>query len=542
MASTVDLNELRVERAAARPRAAVRRRHLFTRYLVPMSVLVGFATVIVWSARDSLLSSTPVTVVPVIVTRAEVQQAGTTLFQAAGWVEPRPTAVAVSAVVEGVVSELLVVPGQEVAVGQPLAKLVEADARIALGDAEATLDLKEAELAGAEAALTAARSQAEQPVALQAALAEAEASHAKVKTELGNLPFAIRAAESRLQLAKRDLDGKRSARGAIPERTVERAENEFNSATAAIAELKARTPGLENEVAALARKSEALRRQLELKTEERRRVADGETGVKVARAKLRQAGLALQSAKLRLDRMTVRAPISGRVLAVNAQPGKRMMGMEPASERDAATILTLYDPQMLQVRADVRLEDVRQVQSGQPVQIESAALSQPLTGEVLTATSMADVQKNTLQVKVGVHLPPIVLRPEMLVQVTFLAPPKSGGKPEGSEDPLRLLVPRQLIETVEGGTRVWIADRVLKVARRQTVKLGRAGTEELIEVVEGLTAADKLIAGGREGLQDGTRIKITGEDTTLGVAAHHVTAAAKPSQASLGSAGVKPNN
>ena len=75
---------------------------------------------IAWSARDSLRSSKPVTVVPVIVARAEVQQSGTPLFQAAGWVEPRPAPVMVTAMAEGVVDQMLVVAGQEVKAGQPL--------------------------------------------------------------------------------------------------------------------------------------------------------------------------------------------------------------------------------------------------------------------------------------------------------------------------------------------------------------------------------------------------------------------------------------
>lgn len=95
--------------------------------------------------------------------------------------------------------------------------------------------------------------------------------------------------------------------------------------------------------------------------------------------------------------MTVRAPITGRVLALDAQPGRRLMGINAASERDASTVVTLYDPKQLQVRADVRLEDVPQVGFGQPVQISTAALKEPLTGRVLAATSQADiVEKHAL--------------------------------------------------------------------------------------------------------------------------------------------------
>lgn len=542
MTAQIDLNELRVDRTAERPRPTVRRRPVLTRYVIPLSVLIGFAVVIGWSARDSLLPSKPVTVVPVIVARAEVQQTGTPLFQAAGWVEPRPTPVTVSALVEGVVEQLLVVQGQEVLAGQPVAKLMDADVRLALRDAEASVQLKEAEVGAAQAALTAARDQAEYPLALQVALAEAEASQAKTVTELRNLPFAIRAANSRLQLARQDREGKLAASEAVPGRSLQRAQSEFDLATAALEELHVRGSTLEAEAAAQGRKCDALRKQLELKLEENRRVAEADAALKVAHAKLRQAELVVEAAKLRLERMTVRAPMTGRVLAITTQPGRRVMGLAPASEHDAASILTLYDPQMLQVRADVRLEDVRQVQSGQPALIESAAITTPLAGEVLTITSLADIQKNTLQVKVAIRSPPALLKPEMLVQVTFLAPRKSGPKTAGSEDPLRLLVPRQLLESSEGGVRIWVADGARRVARRQAVKLGRAGTEELIEVVAGLTATDKLIAGGREGLDEGSRIKVTGDDATLGLPAHRVTTAAKSLPTPPGAVGTQPNN
>jgi hypothetical protein len=133
-----------------------------------------------------------------------------------------------------------------------------------------------------------------------------------------------------------------------------------------------------------------------------------------------------------------------------------------------------------------------------------------------------------LQVKVAIDAPPPVMKPDMLVQVTFLAPEKPKNKLEGSEEPLRLLVPRQLVETSDGGIHVWVADRVNDVARLQAIKLGQAGTEQLVEVVEGLNSMDKLIAGGREGLKAGERITVTGEDTTLGITDQGPGAVAEP--------------
>ncbi len=511
MAATVDLRQLAVDRSGAHASRRGPRRSVLARYVLPFGVVLGFGLIVAWSARDSLLPSKPVTVVPVVLMRAEVRESGTSLFQAAGWVEPRPSPVMVPALAEGVIEQLLVVAGQEVAAGQPVAALVDADARLALADAEADLEWKQAELASARAALTAARAEVEQPVHLEAALAEAESALARVETERATLPFAIRAAEARRQFARHDLDGKRSAGEAVAGRVVQRAEGDYDAAAAALEELSARAASLEAEATALRNQCEALRTRLRLKIDETRRLGEAEAAVRSAEAKVRRAELAVETAELRLERMTLRAPLAGRVLALNAQPGQRVSSRPSASERASGGVLTLYDPQRLQVRADVRLEDVPHVQPGQPVRIESAVLAQPLTGTVLTARSLADMQKNTLEVTVAVDRPPPELTPDMLVRATFLAPERPAGSSEQGREPMRLLVPRPLVENGEGETSVWLADRLTRTARRQAVVLGNAGTEHLVEVVEGLNAMDRLVAGGREGLRQGDRIRITGE-------------------------------
>ncbi len=511
MATTVDLRQLALDRSGAKAPRRGPRRSVLARYVLPLGVILGFGLVVAWSARDSLLPSKPVTVVPVVLMRAEVRESGMPLFQAAGWVEPRPSPVMVPALAEGVIEQLLVVAGQEVAAGQPVATLVDADARLALADAEADLQWKQAELASARAALAAARAEVEQPVHLEAALAEAESALARVETQRATLPFALRAAESRRQFARHDLEGKRRAGDAVAGRVVQRAEGEYDAATAALEELNARAASLEAEASALGNQCDALRTRLRLKIDETLRLGEAEAAVRSAAAKVRRAEVTVEAAELRLDRMTLRAPMAGRVLALNAQPGQRVSSEPSAAERAAGGVLALYDPQRLQVRADVRLEDVPQVQPGQPVRIESAVLDRPLDGTVLTATSRADIQKNTLEVTVAVDRPPPELTPDMLVRATFLAPQRPAEPSERPEEPMRLLVPRPLVENGDGQPAVWLADRLTGTARRQAVVLGRAGTEQLVEVVEGLNAMDRLVAGGREGLRHGDRIRITGE-------------------------------
>ena len=521
VASTdVDLRQLAVERQSPTSGPAIKlRRHWLTRYVLPGAILAGFAALFVWAAQDTLLPAQPVTVTPVTVTRAEVQQDGTPLFQAAGWIEPRPTAVTVSSLAPGVVEELFVVEGQHVKQGEPLAKLIDVDSKLAIQQAEAALRLRDADVQKAEAALTAARTALANPNELQAAIADAESMLAGTKLTIGNLPYLIEAAKSRRQLAYENVDRKARAGDAVAGRVLREAKAELTAATSALAELEARGPTLQAQAAALERKQAALSEQLTLMTEQKRAVAAAEAAIAAARAKRDQAQLTVDAARLNLDRMTVRAPLAGRVLTLDARPGTRLAGMDPASQQSSSAVVSLYDPQSLQVRVDVRLEDVPQVQIGQPCTIETAALGAPVTGEVTWVTTRADIQKNTLQVKVAIKNPPEVLTPEMLGQVTFLAPPQPEAVAGENADPLRMLIPRSLVASAENGGAVWIIDPVDGTARRRSVQLGRAGTEQLVEVASGIDPTAKLIVGGRERLTEGARIRVTGEDSSMAPAA-----------------------
>jgi RND family efflux transporter MFP subunit len=511
MKADFDVRQLAVDRSQPPPQFLSPPRHLVARYLVPAAVLIGFGLLLAWAARSRWMHSKPVKVVPVVLTRADVRSPGSPLFQAAGWIEPRPTPVIVPALAPGVIEELLVVEGQEVQAGEPVARLIKVDAELAVQQARAELQLRHAERTSAQAELTAARKRLEEPVHLEAIVAEAESQLAEVEAELERLPLELRAAQARLELANQHLEGKQSAGDAVSERVVQEYTAQRDSAAAAVEEHLARKPLLVRRIEALRRKREALARQLELKIEETRQVAEAEAKLKMSETRLVEAQVALDAAQLRLERTTVKAPVSGRVLELVAPPGARVMGMAPHSMYDASTVVTLYDPQKLQVRADVRLEDVPLVKPGQSVRIETASADEPMDGEVLFCTSRANIQKNTLEVKVAIHSPPPTIRPEMLVQVTFLAPELRSANVEDSRRPERLLIPRSLVEDKDGSRFVWVADSAGK-ARLQAIELGGSMQGDLVEVVDGLTATDRLISSDRDGLRDGQRIHIEGED------------------------------
>lgn len=513
MTQDIDLRELAVDRAVPESAQIPRQRHVLTRYVLPLSLIAGFLCLTGWAAWDSVFPPTPVRVIPVISTTTEVRQAGTPLFQAAGWIEPRPTPIRAAALAAGVVERLLVVEDQAVEKGAPVAELVRDDARLAFDSARADLKLRQAELSEAKAALTAAMTRLEQPVHLQAELNAAQASLATIQTQLTNLPFELRRAESDLEALRRDYEGKRAADGVVAGVEIDIAKSKAESAAALVDELHDRSESLTKIHNALTQRRDALKTQLELLADEVKARDETQARLQAAEARVTQAKVAVAEAQLRLDRMTVTAPVDGRVYQLIAPPGTRIgSGMTQMQGHDGSTVVTMYQPERLQVRVDTRFEDIPKVRLGQPVELRNPALPTAISGRVLFISSEADIQKNTLEVKVEIPDPVAVLKPEMLMDVTFLAPSTPKDTATSSQE-IRLCVPRQLIHQDDDGSFVWLADQSAGVARRTRVQTASDASGPVVEVTQGLTVSSRLIAGNADQLQDGQRITVTGEDS-----------------------------
>jgi RND family efflux transporter MFP subunit len=501
----VDLASLAVKRDAAR-RPSYRRRHWWSRYFVPMLLIGGFVGLVAWATRDWVFPATPVTTTRVFSNRGEVQGARGELFRAAGWVEPRPTAIRVAALAPGVVRRLLVVEDQAVRMGEPVAELVDEDAKLEVRRASADLKLREAELEVAQAAQAAAQVRFERPVHLQAALSEAAASLAEVDTAIAALPFELRQAEAERNFARLDHQRKSNALDSISQRAVDEAKSLLDSREAAVEQIQKQDGSLRAQRTALSSRSDALRQQLELLADEIKARDEAIANVKAAEARLEQARVELANAELRLARMTIAAPVDGRVFRLIAQPGASVgASMTSGEDFDGSTIVTLYQPTSMQVRADVRFENLPLVLLGQRVEIANPALKTPLPGKVLFINSKADIQKNTLQVKIGLETPNEFLRPDMLVEATFLS--AGDGETPASEDAIRVFAPRQFVLSGTDGNYVWVADQRLNRAAKTPVTVG-VQLGDLVEITAGLNPSHRLIASGIERLRDGQRIRI----------------------------------
>lgn len=514
----VDISQLAVERNVPTGLPAGSQRNVLTRYIMPGILIVGFLSLVIWSARDFIFPPKEVRVIPVYATQAKVRVEGSSLFNAAGWIEPRPTSIRVAALASGVVEQLLVVEDQQVKAGEPVAVLVKDDAQLAFDRCVADRELAEAELQRAKATLIAATTRLEQPVHLEAALAQADSDLAKIQTSLKNLPFETQRAELRLKFAQRDYD-RNTAAGirAVSQRELDQSKTDHETAEAMLQELRERNESLKSEMKAVEQRRDALRIQLKLLADELEARDRAKAQVAIGDAGVKQKRVVEAEAKLRLDRMTIKAPVDGRVYQLVGLPGARVgEGVMTAMDgHDGATIITMYQPESLQIRVDVRFEDIPKVSLGQPVRIENAALKNAFVGSVLFISSEADIQKNTLQVKVAIDEASEFFKPEMLVDVTFLAPKQNDQQTESTTQEMRLYLPEKLIEIHEGSSTVWVADQSSGRAHRATVSVGEASTNGLVEITSGLNVTSRVITSGSNELQEGDRINVAGEDESL---------------------------
>ncbi|QJE95915.1 efflux RND transporter periplasmic adaptor subunit [Luteolibacter luteus] len=424
-------------------------------WLIPSGIALGFAVLFLALFRDRLLPAPDVKTAVVLTTTGDAKNAsasaspGNMLFQASGWIEADPLPVKATALIDGVVDKVMVLEGQLVKEGDPLATLIDADAKLALAAAErqhaamvseceahqASIETLKKKLEGAATRITAARSSED----------EAEDRYSRIK----NLKSAI--SESDIVSARLRYERERSLHLA---------------AQAEAAELEA----------------EINRVNLETKAK-----GDGIDG----------AWVAVQKAKLTLERTKIPSPISGRVLRLNAAPGqKKMLQMD---EAESSTIATLYDPAKLQVRVDVPLADAANLSVGQKAKIRCGLLPDKIfEGEVTRITGEADLQRNTLQAKVRILDPIDQLRPEMLCRVEFMGNASMLTQAGGA---LATWIPQ---EAVADGA-AWVCDPESKRVSKRSIQASNETREGMVRISEGLKPGEHVVLSP-QGLDEGQRV------------------------------------
>jgi len=312
---------------------------------------------------------------------------------------------AVSAQAGGTVLEVLVEPGDEVAAGDPLARLDFIDAQLAMQQAEAALEAAQAQLALIKAGPRAeeiAVAEA-QVTAAQALVSQSDAQRDQLRS--GALEAEIAAAGAQVaaaqagQLAAREAHDQTlkcydapgggeicPALGTYEEQARYALHAADEALVAAQAQLDALTAGEDDQnraadaaVWAVAVQQDIAQARLDLlkagvTTEE----------IAVAEAAVSQAEVALEAARVALERCEIRAPFAGTVGAVDVRVGELIA--------PGQSLITLGDLTTLRVETtDLDEIDVARVSVGQPADITFDALPERVfTGRVTRISPMAE--------------------------------------------------------------------------------------------------------------------------------------------------------
>jgi RND family efflux transporter MFP subunit len=225
-------------------------------------------------------------------------------------------------------------------------------------------------------------------------------------------------------------------------------------------------------------------------------------------ARLSELKIQESQAKLALARTKIYAPGDGVVLHLHVAPGKkRMLSMD---DPKSATIVELYDPKQLQARIDVPLNEAAQLQVGQAVELVSDFLTgTTFRGTVSRITGQADLQRNTLQVKVAIHNPDIRLRPEMLVRGKFFQASTAGAttnpKTQGSSSKLAIYAPK---ESIINGSQAWVVGSGNRAELRE-ITLGSSTREDHQQVTSGIRSGELVVLPPHQGLEAGAKLSFT---------------------------------
>jgi multidrug efflux pump subunit AcrA (membrane-fusion protein) len=131
-------------------------------------------------------------------------------------------------------------------------------------------------------------------------------------------------------------------------------------------------------------------------------------------------------------------------------------------------------------------------------------------GQITRVVHEADIQKNTLQVKVAITDPSAELKPEMLARVRFLA---TGGSATTKQAQL-VFAPENLIRKDGDRATAWVAAG--GVAEQRTVELGQSRQDGWVSIASGLQPGDQVIASDVSILRDGAKVKVVGEADLAG--------------------------
>ncbi|MBI5773398.1 MAG: efflux RND transporter periplasmic adaptor subunit [Verrucomicrobia bacterium] len=248
-------------------------------------------------------------------------------------------------------------------------------------------------------------------------LAEAESRIASAQAAVATARIAVPDSEARLAQAEARLASARAS--------AEKAEIDFQRADKLVRE-RAEPQQLADDTRLRLDAARAAVREAEAALQSAR-LAPDEARARLASAQsaVREAEAARATATLFLDWTVIRSPIDGVVLEKLVDPNELVVPQSFGGARGPSTaLIALANPRDLQVEIDLGEADLAKISLNQPCRVSPEAYpDKTYEGFVAEIAPEANRAKGTLQIKVQIKNPDRFLTPELSAKVDFLAVP-----------------------------------------------------------------------------------------------------------------------
>jgi len=232
--------------------------------------------------------------------------------------------------------------------------------------------------------------------------------------------------------------------------------------------------------------------------------------LKAAAGQLESAKGKYLGAEAALSYSEIHSPISGFITDRPLYPGEMAAAGTP--------LLTVMDLSSVIAKAHIPQSDAEALKVGDKGTMTVPGMNAPVEGKVTIISPALDTGSTTVEVWFEAKNPKHALKPGTSVQLSLTAQTVKNA----------LVVPANSVLTApDGSTTVMVAGTDGR-AHQTGVKLGIRNGED-VQIVEGVTANDKVVASGAYGLPDKTKIKIeAAEAPTEGEGVKPAAATAKP--------------
>jgi RND family efflux transporter MFP subunit len=291
-------------------------------------------------------------------------------------------------------------------------------------------------------------------------------------TTAAGLPEEIRKAEADAQQAQQVLDAQEKVfqsrqllfeQGALPRKELDQSRVDVTQARNQSAITKKHLDALM-----------AIGRQQELKS---------------AAGQLESAKGKYLGAEAQLSYSEVRSPMDGVITDRPLYPGEMAAAGTP--------LLTVMDLSSVIAKAHIPQNDAAALKGGDKGTMTVPGIENPIEGKVTVVSPALDPNSTTVEVWLEAKNPKHALKPGTSVQLSLTAQTVKDA----------LVVPASSVITAPDGATVVMLAGSDGRAHQKTVKLGIRNGDD-VQILEGVTASDKVVSAGAYGLPDKTKIKI----------------------------------